>query len=76
MRVNILLYVAQNPGIGLKELADHFAVSRAAITQNIKILSAAEFDSLKAIRYANSLETVVLRKAADQLTDIRFIIDN
>ncbi len=41
MRINIILYVAQHPGIGLMELADHFGVSRAAITQNIKILTAA-----------------------------------
>jgi predicted transcriptional regulator len=41
MRVNIILQVAQQPGIGLMELAEHFGVSRAAITQNIKILTAA-----------------------------------
>lgn len=41
MRVNILLQVARQPGIGLMELAEHFGVSRAAITQNIKILTAA-----------------------------------
>ena len=41
LRIQIVLYVTQHPGIGLMELSEHFGVSRAAITQNIKILTAA-----------------------------------
>ena len=41
LRIQIVLYVAKHPGIGLMELSQKFGVSRAAITQNIKILSAA-----------------------------------
>ena len=41
LRIHIVLYVAKHPGIGLMELSEQFGVSRAAITQNIKILSAA-----------------------------------
>ncbi len=40
-RVDILQYIAQNPGISLMELAEKFDVSRAAITQNVKILTEA-----------------------------------
>ena len=69
MRVNILLWVAQNPGIGLKELADHFAVSRAAITQNIKILSAAGL-----IELGQSDEDSTARKGCFVPED-RFLLD-
>ena len=69
MRVNILLYVAQNPGIGLKELADHFAVSRAAITQNIKILSTAGL-----IELGQSDEDSTARKGCFVPED-RFLLD-
>ena len=41
LRIQIVLYVTQHPGIGLMELSEQFGVSRAAITQNIKILTAA-----------------------------------
>lgn len=41
LRIQIVLYVTQHPGIGLMELSEHFGVSMAAITQNIKILTAA-----------------------------------
>ena len=69
MRVNILLWVAQNPGIGLKELADHFAVSRAAITQNIKILLAAGL-----IELGQSDEDSTARKGCFVPED-RFLLD-
>ncbi len=42
LRVDILQYVAGHPGVGLMELSDKFSVSRAAITQNTKILSDAK----------------------------------
>ena len=35
-------YVAANPGVGMMELAEKFKVSRAAITQNIRILVEAD----------------------------------
>jgi len=41
LRIDILQYVASHPGVGLLELAEHFQVSRAAITQNVKILTEA-----------------------------------
>ncbi len=39
LRVDILQYVASHPGVGLMELAERFQVSRAAVTQNVKILT-------------------------------------
>lgn len=42
LRVDMLQHVAEHPGVGLMELADFFKVSRAAISQNIKILSEAD----------------------------------
>ncbi len=41
LRVDILQYAAEHPGASLIEMAETFHVSRAAITQNIKILTEA-----------------------------------
>lgn len=39
LRTDIIQYVAGHPGVGLMELAEEFQVSRAAISQNTKILT-------------------------------------
>lgn len=41
LRVNIILYVSRHPGVSMLELAQRFGVSRAAVTQNIKLLVSA-----------------------------------
>lgn len=40
-RIDLIQYIAGHPGVSLMQLADYFKVSRAAITQNVKILSEA-----------------------------------
>ena len=47
LRVHMLQYIAIHAGIGFSELADVFSVSRAAITQNIKILLEADLVEIR-----------------------------
>ena len=49
LRVDMLQYIYQHKGVSLNDLADTMGVSRAAITQNMKILSEADLVEIKQV---------------------------
>lgn len=69
LRVNILQYLALHPGTGMMELADVFGVSRAAITQNIRLLNEAQL-----VDYGQSADNSAARKSC-YLTEKQFLIN-
>ncbi len=69
LRVDILQYIAEHPGAGLMDLAEAFGVSRAAITQNTKLLIDAKLMEIGPGARGSSA-----RKGC-YLTDKRFILD-
>lgn len=69
LRVNILQYLALHPGTGMMELADVFGVSRAAITQNIRLLNEAQL-----VDYGQSADNSAARKSC-YLTEKQFLLN-
>ena len=49
LRVDMLQYIYKNKGVSLIDLADTMGVSRAAITQNMKILTEANLVEIKPV---------------------------
>ena len=62
LRVAMLQYIYKNKDTGLNDLAEQFNVSRAAVTQNIKILIDADMVDLKSVSGKRGLRKVCFIK--------------
>lgn len=73
VRVKILQYLYLHQGAVLSDLSDLLQVSRAAITQNIKILQAAELVGLKKV--TNAADNITDSRKICYLLENRFLVE-